>query len=459
MITQAYKYLIIPGFETIVKRRRIYPFLRELEETQWWSHERLKELQLRRLRDMLAHCESHSPYYRTLWRSLGLDARQLQTLDDFHRWPITRRQVMHDQRDRIQSNTADSRVVTKATGGSSGAPLRFVIDCDADERRMAAACRGYSWAGAVPGTRQSYLWGVNFGNPSRIRRWKEYVYTRWLYRRDVLNVFELSDETIPKYLARLHQFRPEVLVAYTNPLYEFARVLESRGLRPYRPRAIVVGAERLHGFQRELMERVFDAPVFETYGSREFTLIGAECGEHCGLHLTMENLVVEIVDEQGRPTPAGKEGTVVITDLFNIAMPFVRYAIGDRAIAGFEQCSCGRGLPLLKKVVGRQLDVLVTADGRRIAGEFFPHLLKDYGSVRRFQVIQRRRDLVELKLVVDASWQSVTREKLLREVRQTLGPSTHAVIREVEEIPLTGTGKWRVVVSHDSLVRQSRTAS
>src|SRR4029077_12302961 len=165
---------------------------------------------------------------------------------------------------------------------------------------------------------------------------------------------------------------------YTNPLYEFARYIQREGLSTVSPRSIIVGAEKLYPFQRSLIEEVFRAPVFETYGSREFMLIGAECDRHAGLHLSMENLLVEILDDDGSPTPAGQEGNVVITDLFNYGMPFVRYVNGDRAVAGFDLCPCGRGLPLLKKVVGRQLDVLETLDGRKVPGEFFPHLLKEF---------------------------------------------------------------------------------
>jgi phenylacetate-CoA ligase len=133
-------------------------------------------------------------------------------------------------------------------------------------------------------------------------------------------------------------------------------------------------------------------------------------------------------------------------------MPFVRYRIGDRAIAGFASCRCGRGLPLLSKVVGRQLDMLVTADGRQLAGEYFPHLMKEYSAVRQFQVVQSQRDLIELKLVVDSRWGQDSRDSLHREVQSSVGASTRFVIHEVDSIPLTTLGKLRVVVGHSSLV-------
>ncbi len=448
MMEHIYRRYIIPGFETVLKRRETFRFWNELEESQWWSRERLEMLQLERLRKLIEHCFEHSAYHRQLWISQGLSPQALQSLVDIQKWPLTSRQVMREQASQIRPQASRMAVVSKATGGSSGAPLRFLINCQANDRRVGAAHRGYTWAGAGPGTRQTYLWGATLGAPARLRRWKEQLYSRYLYRRDMLNSFELSDVSIPKFLARIHHFQPDVLVAYTNPLYLLARTIEERGLLTYRPKAIVVGAEKLHDFQRETLERVFEAPVFETYGAREFTLIGAECEQHAGLHLTMENLLVEVVDDEGHSTPDGAEGNVVITDLFNVAMPFLRYMTGDRAVAGFGSCSCGRGLPLLKKVVGRQLDMLMTVDGRHLPGEFFPHLMKEFASIRQFQVVQHQHDLVELKLVVDRHWNQNARDSLRNQVQKSIGHSTRLLINEVDTIPLTSMGKLRVVIGH-----------
>jgi phenylacetate-CoA ligase len=278
-----------------------------------------------------------------------------------------------------------------------------------------------------------------------VKRAKDALYHR-LYRRSMANSFGLSDARLPRYFEQLRRCRPQSIVAYTNPLYFFARAIEERGLVPFSPKSIVVGAEKLHDFQRQTIERVFRAPVFETYGSREFMLIGGECEQHSGLHLTMENLLVEILDDEGRPTSDGDEGNVVITDLTNYGMPFVRYQNGDRAIAGSQTCRCGRGLPLLKKVVGRRLDMLETSDGRQVPGEFFPHLMKEYAAIRRFQVVQDDVQTVQVRLVVSPQWDVSSRESLERQIRQVVGDSVEIDIATVDDIPLTQAGKLQVVV-------------
>src|SRR5262249_51808020 len=153
----------------------------------------------------------------------------------------------------------------------------------------------------------------------------------------------------------------------------------------------------------------------------------------------------EIVDDEGRPTPAGAEGNVVITDLTNFGMPFIRYLNGDRAIAGFEQCPCGRGLPLLKKVVGRTLDMLDTPDGRHVPGEFFPHLIKEFAPVRRFQVVQDDSQSIQVRLVVNGNWNEGARQLLEAQIRTVVGDAVQLELVIVDDIPLTPAGKLQVV--------------
>jgi phenylacetate-CoA ligase len=444
-----YRFILIPAFEGIVKRRKTFHYWRKLERTQWLSTAELERIQFDALGRLVSHAFSSCPYYQKAWLEQGLNPKDLKIPKDFERWPIIDRSTIQANRLGMQNRRCGATLIAKSTGGSSGVPLQFDLDRNNYEWRHAAWHRGYSWAMADLGTKQFYLWGTHLDQPSLSRRWKDFFYNR-LYRRLMVNSFQLSDERVPEFLQRLNRYQPDVIIAYTNPLYFLARRLAELKLKPFRPRSIVVGAEKIHPFQRELIEAVFQAPVFETYGSREFSFIAGECDRHRGLHFSMENLLLEIVDEDGWPTPHGEEGNVVITDLYNYGMPFVRYANGDRAVAGWDQCTCGRGLPLLKKVVGRRLDMIQTPDGRRIPGEFFPHLMKDYPAVRRFQVVQEQPDRIELRLVVKTPFDEESCNSLHREIRNVLGPSVRLDLRPVDDIPLTKAGKLHVVINRIS---------
>lgn len=448
MYRSLYQNVFLPFFDRVVKRRKTLDYLSEFERSQWLSREQLEKRQLVALRKLLLHAFKLCPYYRKEWRLLGLNPADVDSLDDFTAWPIIDRSTIREHRAEMRW-TIPFPLITKATGGSSGEPLQFDLNTDSNDRRTAQMFRGYGWAGGEPGTKQLFIWGGALSTVPMWKRWKMALHHR-LDRHLVLNCFEFTPERMRRHFKRLNRYRPEVIVAYTNPLYEFARFLDEHRLKPVAPRSIIVGAEKLHGFQRELIQRVFQAPVFETYGSREFMLIGAECDRHAGLHLSMENLLVEILDDDGQPTPPGEEGNVVITDLFNYGMPFVRYVNGDRAIAGFKMCRCGRGLPLLKQVTGRRLDTLTTPDGRTIPGEFFPHLIKEFPAIRRFQVVQRDPAIITLKLVapdLSADDQSV----LLDAIHACTGFTVEIELEFVDDIPLTKAGKLKVVVRETSV--------
>lgn len=436
---------VIRCYEGAWHRRPVFRYWKALEASQWWSAEHLAALQLSRLQSLLLQAQNTAPWYAESWRIGRLDARMVRSLEDFRHWPVIDRDAIRNHRMAMRSTAAGRRLIAKATGGSSGVPLQFDLDHESNDRRMAAWHRGYGWAGAAPGTRQWYLWGVPPTTSAEWKKRKQRLYD-WLYRRTTASCFDLSEANFGHFVASLAVTKPDAIVAYTNAIYTFARMLEERGVRPYSPSAVVVGAEKLHEYQRVVIERVFGAPVFETYGSREFMLIAAECPRHHGLHLTTEHHVVEILDDAGAPTPNGEVGNVVITDLTNYGMPFIRYANGDRAVASGEACLCGRGLPLLQAVTGRRLDVLTTPDGRSLPGEFFPHILKELASVRQFQVVQDDPAAITVRIVAPG-WQDADDRWLRREVAATAGALLRLDIDRVTEIPLTAAGKLQVVVN------------
>ncbi len=439
-----YRHVLLPLFDGPVKGRRTMSYWQAAEQSQWQTRSQLEAFQLQALQKLLRHAGTTCPYYQRTWNALGIDPAGVQSLEDLHRWPLSTRETIRENRLPMRSQLP-IKLLTKGTGGSSGEPLQFDLCHDSNDRRTAMMYRGYGWAGGAPGSRQLYIWGSHVGKVPVWKRWKAALHHGFDNHR-ILSCFEFTPEKMESHWRALERYRPEVIVAYTNPVYEFARFLQAHNYRPTVRRSVIVGAEKLHDFQRKLIEDVFGVPVFETYGSREVMLIGAECERHTGLHVSMENLIVEILDDDGRPTPVGEEGNVVITDLFNYGMPFIRYVNGDRAVAASEPCPCGRGLTLLKKVTGRRLDLLETPDGRKIPGEFFPHLIKEFPAVRRFQVIQERLESITVKLVSDGGITLADRHLLMEEIRKVAGDEVEIDLQYVNDIPLTRAGKHHVVV-------------
>lgn len=439
------RHVAIPAYEGLLHRRRTFPIWRELERTQWLSAPEIARLQFDALRRVIAHAASTSRYFHDEWARLAIGPDTLRTPEDIARFPLTTKDTIRAHRAGMRSSRPAGRVMTKRTGGSTGTFLEFDYDDQSLERRMATWHRGYAWAGAEPGTRQFYFWGVAAGR-SRKQRAKDWLYEQ-LYRRTFVDTLNYRDEDADRYCELLVRCSPDIIVAYTNPLFALARALEQRGKRPPSPRAIIVGAEQLHDAQRTLIERVFRAPVFETYGAREFMLIGAECECHSGFHLSAEHLMVEIVDDDGAPVEPGREGHIVVTDLYNYALPFIRYMTGDRGIATTDPCGCGRGLSRLARVTGRTLDQVVTPDGRHLPGEYFVRLLGLEPRIRQFQVVQTAHDTMVVRLVLAPSVRDVDLADIRDELALLAGASMRVEVEIRDVISLTPAGKLLVVVN------------
>ena len=441
----AFRRVLFPAYESGLRRRHTLAWLADYRRDQWLAPEQVAALQWQRLKRLLEHCHREVPYYQRRWRELGVVPADIRNLDDYAKLPLLTKADIRANFDELQADSWRGRLLTKATGGSTGEPMRFGYTRESNDRRTAVMWRGYEWAGSRMGRRTLFLWGGAVGEPTRTHQLKDAIYNR-LFARHVLNSFHMTEANMAEYADAIDRYRPEIIVAYVGPLVRLAQWLIANKRRIWRPQGIIGAAEALHEFQREIIEQAFGAPAFNTYGCREFMLIAAECEKRQGLHVNADHLVVELHKPQHAP-PDTHTGEVVITDLFNYGMPFLRYANGDMATAATEACSCGRGLPLLTRVDGRVLDAIRTPSGHVLPGEFFPHMLKDVPGVQRFQLVQRQLDRLDLAIVRGADFDEASLAYIRREVAKVLGDSVELDCHFVDDIPLTPSGKLRVTVS------------
>ena len=441
----AFRRVLYPVYETGLRRRRTLTYLNEYQRDQWLAPEQIAALQWRRLKLLLEHCQREVPYYRQRWGELGITPADIRNLDDYARLPVLTKADIRNHFDELKADSWRDRLLYKATGGSTGEPMRFGYTRESNDRRTAVMWRGYDWAGSRMGRRTLFLWGGAVGEPTRTHQFKDRLYNA-VFARRMLNSFHMTEANMAEYADAIDSYRPDIIVAYVGPLVRLAQWLVATGRKISRPRAIIGAAEALHEFQREVIEQAFGCPAYNTYGCREFMLIASECEQRHGLHVNADHLVVELHKSQ-HASAETQTGDVVITDLFNYGMPFVRYANGDMATASAARCPCGRGLPLLSRVDGRVLDAIRTPAGHVLPGEFFPHMLKDVNGLERFQLVQRRLDQLDLAIVRGAGFDDASLAYIRREVAKVLGDSVELHCHFVDDIPLTRSGKLRVTVS------------
>lgn len=439
----AFRAVLFPLYEGPLKRRYTHVHLQDYERSQWLDARALEALQLAKLNALLQHCWTRVPFLARYWRAAALGPEPLTRVVDLARYPTIDKRLIADNFDEMRARPAPGRVLTKATGGTTGEPFRFEYSEESYARRQAVMWRGYRWAGADLGRRTAYLWGS--GRPEGATPAKERLYHR-LFNRLMLDCFVLTEGDVARYLDAIDAFGAAVVVGYVSPLVVMAEHMLARGRRLSRVRAVLTGAEALHDDQRQLLREAFGVPVFNTYGCREVMLIASECEGQQGLHVAADHVLVETLDAGGEPVE-GRPGQVALTDLHNYAMPLVRYRNGDVATSAPGSCPCGRGLPRLARVEGRELDLIRTPDGRIVPGEFFPHLMKDFDCVREFQVEQFALDEVEIRLVC-SGLAVEDRRRLVNHVRHRIGGEVRVRLLEVDAIPRAASGKRRVTISH-----------
>ncbi len=447
MYSRLYKHVLSPLYESVIKRRNMLKYRAFLEESQWWPYEKLQAFQWEELMKLLKHAYENAPYWCSQFDKLEQKPPDIKTMEDFRRLPIIDKNTIRTHYNDLIASNYRGKTWRKSTGGSTGQPLHFECMADTYDWRVADSRRGYSWAGCEDGKKSAYIWGVAIGKTPVLTRLKVSLHHAFLRQR-YYNSFVFTEEKMSAALRDMNRFKPEYIVGYTNPLYEFTKYVARSQMLKFKPQAIISAAEKLHEFQRDKIRAVFGCPVFNTYGSREFMLIASECEVHKGLHVNIENLVVEIIKDNGEPAKPGEMGDIVITDLHNYGMPFIRYKIGDMAVASNRLCSCGRGLPMIEDIVGRSLDMIRTPDGKHIPGEFFPHLMKEFRWVKQFQVIQEDMDSLIIKIMREGEMRDREFNIMKDEIAKVIGQKTVVDFQFVKDIPLTQTGKHRVTISN-----------
>jgi phenylacetate-CoA ligase len=448
---------ILPALYPPLVRNVIYPVYRglrddrllenlaELEKNQWLSTDELEDLKWRKLDTLLRQAAMYVPYYRELFEEVGVEVDDIQSPDDLSKIPLLTVEKIGEAGRLMISKDPLRKGYRETACSSMGELLYFHGDSKAGPLRRANTLRCYRWAGIDVGDRQAFLWGVP---PERTlkERFLEGA-KNYLNNSMYLSTFEISESTMRTYARMLRRFHPNILIGYPSALELFAGFCAREGVSGIRPRAVVTSGEMLLPEQREFIEGFFACPVFDRYGSREFANVAYECEEHNGLHIFNDLFCVEVVDERGEHAEEGKVGELVITDLSNLYMPFIRYRTGDLAVRTDRSCPCGRGLPLLDRIEARSFDAIVTPGGRRVGGFFWTWLSRFVPGIKRFQVEQRERGGVDFRIVPGPDWRDESKRRLEQEIKETCGEGFIVNFMIVDEIPLTPSGKSRFIVS------------
>lgn len=417
----------------------------QLEQTQWWAPEQLRQLQLQRLRALLIDVGKHVPYYRRVFAEHAFDPNAVASVSDLQRLPLLSKAEIRSAPDDFRHAQAVG-LSRFNTGGSSGEPLVFYIGRRRVSHDVAAKWRATRWWGVDIGDKETVVWGspIELGAQDRLRVWRDR-----LMRTQLLPAFEMSAPKLDEFVAAIRRQRPRMLFGYPSALSHIARHAQQRGVAmdDLGIKVAFVTSERLYDHQRELISRVFGCPVANGYGGRDAGFIAHECPQG-GMHLTAEDVVVELLDPNGRPTSAGQLGEIVVTHLATRDFPFIRYRTGDMAVMDDKPCACGRGLPVLREIQGRSTDFVVAADGTVMHGLALIYILRDLPGVQAFRIEQHSLRHTQVSIAASDDALRPDTVAIASAFRTRLGANVDVEVRLVDAIPSERSGKYRYVVSH-----------
>ncbi len=437
--------VIYPAYR-FAKRDRVMGFVSELARTERLGRAEVLEYQWFKLTRLLEHACSTVPYYSEALQSAGITPADIRSPDDMRRLPVLTKDIIRADLERLVSTAVPRERIRKdSTGGSTGEPTWYYVDDNSSQARQAIVLRGNGWCGARMGDRSATLWGAAFDlTPHKKLKGR--------LKSAIMNTlflcsYNLNSETMAEYARALQKFRPKLLTSYPTPLVTFAEFLRNNPEYSVRPGAIIASSETMFDEQREIIEQTYGCRVFNRYGSREFGNIAHECNAHGGLHVNVERFFVEYLKEDGTPARPGETGEMLITDLDNFGMPFIRYRIDDLAVPSDRECSCGRGLPMIEKVEGRVFDVIVTRSGSRFPGTFWTLLSRAVPGISKFQIWQAEPSGIVFRIVPNAEFKEEYLEKLAEIIAEQTGGDLQVEFDVVDSIPLTRAGKHRFIIS------------
>jgi phenylacetate-CoA ligase len=429
--------------------RNVERYYETLNASQWLSPAQIRELQDEKLRRLIRHAYRTVPYYRVKMLEAKLRPEDIRTQDDLHKLPFLTKQDVrqHLYFDMLQEGVSHADILKISTSGSTGEPFVCYADRPQLEFRWAATLRSQEWTGYRFGDPTVRLWHQTLGM-SKSQVAKERA-DAWFANRTYIPVFDMTESKLEQIMQLICAKRPVLIDGYAEAFNFLAQYVEARGGLEFRPKALMSSAQSLPSASRAVIEKAFGCKVFDKYGAREFSGIAYESDAHDGHLVVAEGYIVEILVD-GRPALPGEVGEIVITDLNNYCMPFIRYRIGDlaQAVDNSEVSACGRGLPRIGDIQGRVQSIIQGTDGHFVPGTFFAHLLKEYDyAIKRFQVVQEEVGAIRMYVVKGARYSDDTMDEIKSRIRRHLGPSLRIDLQFTDDIALVRTGKHLASVS------------
>jgi phenylacetate-CoA ligase len=419
-----------------------------LRASEYWSREKLDQLRLERLRNIVRVAYQHTGYWRTLMDEHNISPDAIRSLGDLRRFPLLEKNTLRHRREDMVWREEGKRLQLIRTSGSTNEALQFYTSSTRESHINAARMRGHEWIGVRRGEKEMYFWGspVELSKQDRIKHFRD-----WLINDGLTNGFEITPERVARYFEYWKEWRAKCIFGYPSSFVLMVRMAEEQGIHldelkeKYGLKVISTTSEMLTDVDRKIIMDAFGVNVYDSYGLREAGLIGHEC-EHFTMHCMDEQVILETINPETLE-PTDGPGELVVTNIMGPAMPIIRYRTGDMVELSQESCPCGRTLSSIKISGGRIADFIITDQGKWVVGYSFIYICRSVKGITKFQVRQDRRGEIRILLVTDNNFPSDGIDQVVKAARARLASTDHILVEQVDDIKPAPSGKYRPVVS------------
>lgn len=418
-----------------------------LQESQWWSKEKLEEYQMTELEKLLKHAYENVPYYRRVFDERGLRPKDIQDFYDLKKIPfLTKEIVQNNLEDLVAQNYPKSNLQYITTAGSTGIPLGFYLDKNTTgAKEWAFILNQWKRVGFKIGDKSVVLRGNVVKSANKGKLWEYDSANKNL----ILSSYHITDKKLAEYIEKIREFRPDFVQAYPSAITILARLMKENNIKNFPSvKAILCGSENLYSWQRKLLEEVFQCRIYSWYGHAEECCLAGECEKSNYYHIFSEYGYTELIGKDGKQVnEENKLGEIVATGFNNYACPFIRYRTMDMAIKGKNHCNqCGRQFQLLKKIEGRIQEMILTKTNRYISMTAINMHSDVFDNIKQFQFFQEEKGKVFFNIIKKNSYTEKDTEYIYRELNKKLGNDMDLIIHFVDHIPRTKNGKYRFLI-------------
>jgi phenylacetate-CoA ligase len=415
--------------------------IKELQKTQSWTRKELQDYQNKKLKELLSVAKKTVPYYSEVIKNPNPDA--------INSLPILTKEIIRKNIKRMFNPEIPKwKFIRYSSSGTTGEPVLLFLERSAVGYYHAAQWRGFSWYGIQPGARGIKIWGVPINLKSKIiEKLKDRV-----THRIRISAFQLEKIKVKNLWNTILTYQPEYIYGYASALYLFACLLEENHLagEELGLKLIVSTAEVLYEYQREKLRGFFQCPVANEYGTCEAGIIAFECPKG-SMHITSENVYVEVVNDFNMAQGPDHDGRIVVTSLRNFGFPLIRYDLEDIGAFSGKECACGIRLPLLQRIHGRTSDFVLTNSGKKIHSEFFSYLNRELMArgyvLKEFKIVQKKKNELNVYLLKIDEVNRRAVDFISDTIKKHIDPSMRVTFEFVRKIDSEKSGKKRYFVN------------